>query len=235
MKKLFKLATLCLAVVLLTGCGMKAEYGIKISKDKDVTIEITSAQDDEMIDYSITNGQEGQDVTDEQRWEYLEEQAKEDDSYKDYERVKYDKDGYKGYTYKLKAGKIEDLVADGDAVEFDKLGENNKLFTKKGNVYSMNVKVSDEEANQIKQYAQYVNFDLKLTVTLPNKAKSNNATTVDGNTYTWDLTKLDDKGIELSFEFGGSNSNNIMLIAGGACAVIAIGICAFVLIKKKQK
>ena len=248
MKKLFKLATMSLAVIVLaTGCAMKAEYGIKIDKDKNVKLEIVSAMDNEFIDQSmnmgnsLSNGEnndntETKTYTDEERWEFLESDEREDSAgnFEGFEKAKYDKDGYKGYTYTKNLGEIDKLIADKDeVVTLDKLGADSKIFTKKGDVYTLNVKVGDDQSKEIEEYGSLITFDAKLKVTLPTKAKSNNATSVDGNTYTWDLTKA--KTIELSFDFNNSKSNNIIMIAGCVCAVAAIGICTFVLIKKKQK
>lgn len=236
MKKFFKLATLCMMIALLvTGCGMKEEVSIKIGKDKKVELEMIVAQDDEMIDAMIGMGQEseeGKTYTDEERWQYL-ESSEEDGDFKDFKKVKYNKDGYKGYTYTLSLGDIDKLVAKSkDKVSIDDLGKDAKLFTKKGDVYTLNIELGEDQAAQMEQYKSSVNFDLTMKVTLPNKAKSNNATKVDGNTYTWDLTKA--KSIELSFDLSGKSSTNIVMIAGGICAVVAIGICALVLVKKKS-
>lgn len=232
MKRTFKLATMLFVVLLVTGCGMKAEYGIKIGKDRNVNLEFVVAQDNELID--AMSGKSDGSNTDDARWEYLEsQQSSEDADFKDFEKVKYDKDGYKGYTYKLELGDIEKLVKDGEAADIDSLGKDSKIFTKKGDVYSLNIKLSDDQSSELEEYASQINFDLKLKVTLPVKAKSNNATSVDGTTYTWDLTKA--KSVELSFDFNGAKSTNMVLIAGGICAVVGIGICVFVLVNKKKK
>lgn len=238
MKRFFKLATLCMVVALfVTGCGMKAEYGIKVGKDKKVSLEFVVAQDNEMIDAMLGMGQDsdsGKTYTDKERWEYLEKSDEDDSDFKDFKKVKYDKDGYKGYTYTLDLGDIDKLVAEGDEkIAIDSVGKDSKLFTKKGDVYTLNIELGAEDAAQMEQYKSSVDFDLTMKVTLPNKAKSNNATSVKGNTYTWDLTKA--KTIELSFDFNGAKSNNIVLIAGCACAVVAIGIGVYVLTKKKNK
>ena len=236
MKRFFKLATLCMVVALfVTGCGMKEEIGIKIGKDKKVSIEMIIAQDNEMIDAMLSMGQDSEDgktYTDKDRWEYL-ENSESDESYQDFKKVKYDKDGYKGYTYTLDLGDIENLVAEGDKISIEDLGKDSKFFTKKGDVYTLNIELGSDQAQQKEQYKSSVDLDITMKVTLPNKAKSNNATKVDGNTYIWDLTKA--KSIELSFDLTGkSSNNNSVLIAGAACAVVAIGIGVVVLTKKKN-
>lgn len=248
MKKLKLLVVSALLVVLATGCGMKAEYNITISKDSDVRIDIISAMDDEMIDAMINMGSsfsseesesedsESKTYTDEERWQYVEKSSEEESAYDDYKKVKYNEDGYKGYAYNLNLGKIDDLVAkDGDAINFEEINKDAKLFTKKGNVYTLRLKQNDADTEQMKQNSDSVNFDVKLKVHLPYKAKSNNATKVDGTTYIWDLTKA--KDIKLSFTLDGKSSNNTVLIIGGACACAGIVICsvALVLSKKKKK
>ena len=240
MKRFFKLATLCMVVALfVTGCGMKEEFGIKIGKDKKVTIELVVAQDNEMIDSLMSMAQDSDSSktpTDADRWAYLEKSATEDESYKDFKKAKYDKDGYKGYTYTLELGDIDNLVAESsDKVALDKLDKDAKFFTKDGDVYKLNLELGADQSSQLEQYKSTVDFDLKMKVTLPGKAKSNNATKVDGNTYIWDLTK--GGNIELSFDFNNmssSSNNNIVMIAGAVCAVVAIGIGVVVLTKKKN-
>ena len=243
MKKFKLLMVSALLVILATGCGMKAEYDITISKDSDVRIDIISAMDDEMIDAMINMGNsfgsedsESKTYTDQERWEYVEKNSEEDSSYDDYKKVKYDKDGYKGYHYNLNLGKIDNLVASDDKeIDFDKVGKNAKIFTKKGNVYTLIMKPSDQDTEQMNQYNGSVNFDVKLKVKLPNKAKSNNATEVDGTTYIWNLTKV--KDIKLSFTLDGKSTDNKVIIIGAVCCVTAIVICgcALVLSKKKNK
>ena len=237
MKRLKLLVVSALLVTLVTGCGMKAEYKVSVSKDKKVSIEIVSAMDDEMIDYYIGGGQDtDKKYTDKERWDYLEQNSEDNEEYKDYKASKYDKDGFKGYTYTLDLGDIDKLITEDDkAIEMDNLGKDSKLFTKKGDVYSLNIKVSDDNASQMEQYAQYVKFDAKFTISLPNKAKSNNATSVSGNTYTWDLTKA--KDIKLSFDITGKSSsdNKMLYIIGGCVAGVGVIAIATVVIMNNKK
>ena len=171
--------------------------------------------------------------TDEERWDYLENNTK-DESYKDYKKEKYEKGEFKGYTYTTTLGNIDDLTAEkGETTGLDELNKDSKIFTKDGDVYTLNIKLGDNNQSQINQYASMIKFDVKLVVTLPNKAKSNNATSVDGNTYTWDLTKV--KNIELTFDLNG-NGLNLPLILGicGGVLVLVV-VCVIVLTKKKNK
>ena len=146
MKKTIKIALLLALIMLLfTGCSMRTNVGITVSKDKKVSVQMISAMDDEMIDYYIgmANGdsEEGQTYTDEERWAYIEESEQDDDSYKGYTKAKYDQDGYKGYVYTLELGKIDDLVTTDQNAQpsFDELNKESKLFVKNGNKYSLNM------------------------------------------------------------------------------------------------
>ena len=79
-------------------------------------------------------------------------------------------------------------------------------------------------------------FDLKLSITLPNAALTNNATTVSGNTYTWDLLKA--KSFDLTFKLDDvKSSNNVWLIVGIAAGVVLVGlgVTYFVVKGKKNK
>ena len=83
------------------------------------------------------------------------------------------------------------------------------------------------------QYASSIGFDVKLRVSLPNKAKSNNATSVEGNTYIWDLTQAGD--IDLSFVINEDNTSSMIMRIGCACATAAIAISVLALMQNKKK
>lgn len=241
MKRIFKLTAMCLFTVLLvTGCAMKTEYEIKVENNKNVKVEVVAASDDEMIDQMISTKKgdaNGTTYTDKERWELIEsgETTKSAGNFTDYKLKKYDKDGYKGYLYSINLGKIDNLINDTDDVlTLDKIGKDSKIFSKDGDVYTLKVRISDAQESQKTQYESMIDFDFILKVTLPTKAKSNNATEVKGNTYIWDLTKAET--IELSFDFNGVKTGlNPVMIAGGVCALAGIGICVFVLVNKKKK
>ena len=58
MKKLKKLLVFTLCILLLTGCTMKQQYGIKINSDKSVELSVILAMDNELIDYMIASDEE---------------------------------------------------------------------------------------------------------------------------------------------------------------------------------
>lgn len=244
MKKTIKIVLLLALITLLfTGCSMKENVGITVSKDKKVSVKVISAMDDEMIDYSIgmqsEDSSEEKTYTDEERWAYIESNMSTDEAYQSYTKEKYDQDGYKGYVFTLELGDIDDLsTTDANApAAFDALNKDSKLFIKDGNKYSLNLKgSSDEEIEQAKSYADYgATFDLKFFVTLPNKAISNNASTVsdDGLTYTWDL--LNTNNFELEFNINKGPNMTMILCIVGAVVLVAVVIVVIVIVSKKGK
>lgn len=242
MKKLYGFILLVAAVFLMTGCSMKMHVGLEVAKDGKVSATILTAYDNEMLDGMIAmkNGDMSEtpkENTDADRWAYI-DSDEETESYKDYKKVKYEEDGFKGYTYTQEIGKIEDLVATGDEkISMDEMGKGSKLFTKEGNVYKLNIKASEEASSEsTAQYEQMgASFDTKFYVKLPAKAKSHNATEVskDGLTYTWDLLKA--KDIQLEFEMPAAGSNLLPIIIGAAACVVVVAVVCCVVLSKKKK
>ena len=236
MKKIFKVATLgLLTIFLCAGCAMREEFGFVIGKDKKVKLEVIYGMDNDMIDGFLSmSSDEDATFTDEDRWNYLNSQNESEDSeFKDFKAEKYEKDGYKGWKYTLDLGEIDNLIKENEeSTKLDDLGKDTKLFTKKGDNYVLVLKTSDEQNSQMSQYAESIKFDLKAKVTLPSKAKSNNATTVEGTTYIWDLTKT--QSMEIEFNFNGSN-NTPIIIGCVACVLVACAVVAVVVINNKKK
>ena len=273
MKRVSKiLAVAIMTVLVVAGCTMKVDYGFEITSDKKVALSITAAYDKEMIDgLSSMNGSttttdetttQATEMTDAQRWAFVDESLK-NFSDDDVTKKKYDVDGFYGYVFTSNNKKdISELSTDSatekvyinlnsDEDEDDGDLTTKKLFIKTGeNKYKSNLAVKGSES-----FAQYTSygavFDMTLSIKLPVKPTSNNATKVsdDGMTLTWDLTKATD--IEFEFEFDSNASNNssngvnntgkknamkvsdtmIYVGVGGICLVLII--IAVVIIKSK--
>ncbi len=247
MKKLYGFMLLVVGALLLTGCTMKTHINLDVAKDGKVTATMLTAYDDEMIDGMIAmkdgdmTSETPAEHTDEERWAYV-DSDEQTEGYEGFEKKKYEKDGFKGYTYTKELGKIEDLVATGDEkASMDKLEEGSKIFTKEGNTYKLSIQTGEGmDANSAKQYeAMGAAFDAKFIVTLPAKAKTHNASEVskDGLTYTWDLLKTQD--ISLEFEMptaGAAGGLSLPFIIGIVCgvALVVIITCVAVALKKKK-
>lgn len=264
-----------MAVVVLAGCTMKVDYGFVVGADKNVKIAATLAYDKEFIDgMSSMNGMDltgdttdtqKTELTDEQRWAFVDEQlGKVDESV---EKKKYDKEGFYGYVLTTNAGKIEDLSADSASERYN-LAESESsnsdssdgnlvsamkgkvLFVKTGdNKYKSNMTYKmDSSSKSSFDSAEQMGaiFDMTISVTLPTKPISNNATSVseDGKTLTWDLTKVED--IDFEFTFDGAKADTkssssdekktnmfIYIGIGGVC-LVAVIVVIIVLTGKKS-
>lgn len=268
MKKLKQILMLAMIPLLFAGCSMKVDYGFVISPDKDVLVSITYAYDKEFVDGMINMenmGNEDADaaeITDAQRWEYVEKSIKDDEGTNSLEdgatKKKYVKDGWYGYIYSKKAGSIDDLTKEKAEERNNIFGNDfltNPAFTKKGDKYVSNMTIKDKDGSMdsIKQAKDYgAVFDLSMTIELPTKAISNNADKVsaDGKTLTWNLAE--EKDIDFVFEFKKDKKEiseedkeklSIALIIGIAAgvgllfliALVIIIIVAVVVLKKKKR
>lgn len=76
------------------------------------------------------------------------------------------------------------------------------------------------------------NAELQFSVTLPNKALSNNADNINGNTYEWNLQMNKKKDVSLSVET--PNRTNIMItIAVGV--IVILSVVGIFISRRKQK
>ena len=231
MKKLKRVLAVAMLPLLLAGCTMKMDYGMTITEDDDVKFELIYAYDKAMVDGMISLEAMGDDsidtdnITDEQRWKYIDKDNENDDDEKDSDSFnikgitkdatskRYDKTGWYGYVYTVKLGTLKDLSkkeADERTNIFSDDFLEKPLFIKKGNNYKSNMTIkfnADDKKNMddVKGYGAML--DLTVTVNLPKKAISSNAKTVsgDGKTLTWDLTEEQD----IEFEFEGKKENKI--------------------------
>ena len=291
MKTIKKLVVLVMAVILMAGCTFKTNAGFKIAKDGKVAVTMIMAMDDEMIDTFLTISKMDQselagaespddiDVkehTDAERWEFLESDDNsmfEDmDDMEGFEKAKYDKDGMKGYIFTKEVGTLDEITKDSatERVDVSEAIEDSKfsgkvLFTKNGDVYKSNMKITategtdQESLDQIKEYGG--KLDVYFIVELPVKPTSSNADTTenDGKTLKWDMYKS--KNLDFEFSLNGSSGSdekegtkdskkdkakskdededkksNVVLFAGiGAGALLLVVIIAAVAVSSSKK
>lgn len=234
MKKALKMLCLMAAVVMLSGC-YRINTNVEIKNDKSGSIEYVIAIDKQAMSSMGNLGDSDDDDSssssiDVEQYKELKDSGWKVEEYSD-KSSDHDWEGVK-LIYEFK--NIDDLVGDKkDALAFlnDDKPEIKNFFYKEGDKYVANqVFDNSSSATGMENYKSM--FDLKYTVKLPNKAISNNATSVDGTTYTWDLDITKKNEIKYEFKLGGSS--NLVLIIGIAAAVVVIGAVAFVLLRKKN-
>ena len=252
MKRRFKLLLVLCTMFLLAGCSLKQDYNIDITSDKKISIGYTVGMDNQLIDMFLTQSSDSEgesEFTDEDRWNYLTENMIDENIKSQFTYEKYEKDDLKGYKISSKKVSIDDVTKTEKQDRFYLSGNDSSttdsqdaldtilkspLFILDGKTYKSNMayKVSD----QISGSEDYFDLlDMKLVVTLPTKASSNNATKVseDGKTLTWDLAKIKDENIDFEFAFSGSNMP--FIIGGAAAAVVIVCVIVFAVLPKKKK
>ncbi len=207
MKKIFKfLLIFTLSIYTLTGCSLKQYLEMNITEDENVSMSIIIAMDNEMIDNMINSDNiildgennidsKKQEISDEQRWEYINESS--NDFSDKFKKEKYDIDNFKGYKYTINLGKLSDISIEKaeDKIDLSKIfnGEelqSRSLFIKNGVVYKSNIKYSNSEKNNYSNYEKYgASFNINFVINLPQKSISNNADNIENNgkKLSWDL------------------------------------------------
>lgn len=230
-----------LSLVLVTGCGMKTNIHMDIKANKDVNVSMTLAMDDELIDNMIGYGDQTKagNITDKDRWAYVDEAFSDSEDMKDWKQEKYDENGFKGYTLTSKTLNLDDLTGTDSNAKYDFFGEENldnaKLFIKTSKGYKSNFTgdmKNDDSLGASTSYASQMSlFEVTFSVTLPNKPSSHNATSVskDGKTLTWDLTK--EPNIEFEFNTGA----NYMLYASIIVLIVVVVAVVIILTVKPKK
>jgi hypothetical protein len=225
MKRLSKLLLVSvLSVVLVTGCKMKTSMEFNIDKEN-TNINLIMAFDDEFIDTMLAY-QENPDAisgdpatttvpthTDEERWAYIESGSwtSMGDVSDDYKPERYEKDGFKGYSYSIPVGKLDDISSEtatervglSQLFNGSEINDDAVLFIKNGNTYTSNMSytVSNDttgmEGVSAEQMAEA--FDISISFNLPSEAAANNATTVSADKKKLTYSLLETKNIDFSF------------------------------------
>jgi len=228
-RKLLSLAVILALVFCMTGC---LRYSTTMGVKKNGTCDIE-------IVYAIYDGGTGE-MDAEESEELEEEEEEEENEYEELEEEgweveDYKEDGYVGAVFTktdIKLDELEDVLQDTD------MGFDEFTLEKKGSTWVLEWDISDDISESsgegiteenIKTYDGYMKFEL----TLPNGAKSDNATDVskDGKTLTWDFYEVEDGVIQCEFSLV-----NVGLIIGIiAAVVVVIAAVAVVLVLKNKK
>jgi hypothetical protein len=219
MKKYSRFVVLLIVAVLLAGCA-KQTVDMTITDNGKMKVEIVSAMVSSMAEYS------DEDKAELKKLGFKVEDYK--DEAKDLVGIKYSK------TYKLSeiSGDKAVLVELGSigTPDFDEkqyFQETGKGKYKATFVFDTSLDGSEEDMSE---YAD--SFEISYSVTLPRKAISNNADSVNGNVYTWTVKYGEKKEINYEFEV---KSNTLIYGIGAVVAIVIIGAVVVVLQKKKSK
>lgn len=208
MKNIKKLIGIILCALIVTGCELKYEGKVEITKDGKMDMSVIMAYDRELANTLIymENNDNLFDSDEDETSEpsipeasiteirnYLEKNKPE--SQDGLEVSRYEKNGYYGYQMSYEIENI-DLVSSKDEVDFtlfsgfniqteDEDTENDndlkdkKMFKKDGDTYYAKYKINDDsQSNENSMGMSMLNLSLNYTVTLPTKPIKHNADTV---------------------------------------------------------
>lgn len=253
MKKTKILLSFLMAILLLTGCSMKANYEMEITNKGEVKVEIESGVDRDLIEKLASMS--GEDLTSKSNKElldFLKKNNSDNDSVDTSDLVnagftinEVTEDDFIGYRAYLKIENIDTLIDNKEKFNFENIKniKETTLFEKNNNTYKLNLEVPSSDGNEYSSYiASGMNYEMKFTIKLPNKPITTNASTIseDGKTLTWNLLK--DKTIEAEFDLTTDfisqiknffKENQIIMYAAIAIVVIIIIIIILAITSKK--
>ncbi len=235
MKRIKFLLAVCASLFLMTGC-VKYNATMEVKADKSMDFKILYA-----LDFSMA----GTDDT-ETTSEIMSPEDKKKFEEAGYKVENYNEGNYQGVILTYSVDNIDNISKEDDFTLklSDMMSEDtkkNEFFTVKKGIFKNTYKAkyvfetndSDEGDDSIDMSAYLKNLDLKFAVKLPNGAKSNNATSVNGNTYEWDLTK--NTTSDISFEFDMYNMTNIYIVIGAAVAIFVLVVIVVALLVTRKK
>src|SRR5574344_1255613 len=230
MKKTLKLLVILAgALVLLTGCA-KMDYTVDVKEDGKAEVSYIVAVENEYLEsnsatssttssaLSSTDDLEKSNIY----LESLETEAKRAEE-KGYTTKKFKDEKYTGYTITKSFNSVEDVsLQDAFGDNIIKNSSDGKIkFEKNGS----NVKISQDATFDLTQYTQ--GYEIFYTVNLPVKVTENNATKVDGNKLTWDLTGNSTGKVSFKAEGGVSA---LSAVKGSVLAIVLIVVGIVVLL-----
>ena len=239
MKKIGKIMGLLLVTLLFSGC-MKYDIDMTINSDKSMDFKFITAYSKQLLAYASEDGGETS-ILNESDLDAVKKEG--------YEVSKYNDDTFEGFEIKKHFASIDEVSSEEDVSadlsmekSSDKLFKVTKGFFK--DTYKATFKFSEakeysaqsEAYQDSDEYSSLLSgMEMKFTLNLPNKAVSNNATTVlsDGKKLEWDLLSFDKDAIE--FEFEVVNTSNVLLVVIPVIVVVAAIVAVVIVMNKKNK
>ena len=236
MKKIFKILTLFIVIIMFTGCTVKDESEMVISEDGSLKYEILLTYEKEALQTLLKT--KNSDTTS------INELINniENSIHKDLKKEKYEDEEFIGYKYTYEVKHIDDISSNKEEkVNIANLQQNEKisekkLFTKKEDKgftkYSSNMYY---ELIQDNKELTKINYHIKYKVTLPYPSLTNNADEINdnGKTLAW---YMDGKKSEnINFTFSLTNINLIYNISITFAVILVLFIITFFISRKKKK
>ena len=223
MQKLKKPAMLCAALLmmasLLCGC-MKMHIDVVWRDDNSASMTLTVGMS--------KSAMELMEISESELRDQLKESMAEEG---DFSFENFSDNEYVGIKATLEVDDITKNSTDSiDTLNFkcvDAGGGNGKTYTVSGNLDSSDITGDNSELEGIE-------LDMKMSIVMPGKIISHNATEQNGNKLTWVLTEADTVSIQATSETTESGSSSTWLwIAIGAIVLVVVVVVALMLSRKR--
>lgn len=225
MKKLCKIASILMLVVMLTGC-VKIRAKVVIEDEKTATMSMEMLYSKEMVD---SYGMSTDDLKDQ-----LTSQDYDEDSIEEISET-IDGEEYVGISAIAPEKEVEKMLDELTVRDSNGDKEYTLTLTSDGLGETMDPNALGGANYSLKQMKD-MGLEMTISIQMPGKIKESTIGKISGNTVTVDLLELaENADKEVTIVSGEGGSNSIFLYAAIGVAVVAIIAVAAIMLSKKKK
>lgn len=238
MKKIFKLILIIMTILTFTGCTIKNENTMEISKDGSMKYEVILSYDTETIKTLLTAEYE-KEITKEDIKDFVEQI--DEPSFEGFKKEDYEDKEFIGHKYIYEVKHIDEITSNKNEkvniyIDTDEKLIDKKLFYKEDKlitkyISNMYYEVTDNTESDNSQ----IDYIITYKVTLPYESLSNNADEIkdNGKSLTWYIEPTEKENINFSFSL--TNINLIYKVSISVAIILILLIITLLISRKKRK
>ena len=238
MKKIFKLILIIMTILTFTGCTIKNENTMEISKDGSMKYEVILSYDIETIKTLLTAEYE-KEITKEDIKEFVEQI--DEPSFEGFKKEDYEDKEFIGHKYTYEVKHIDEITSNKNEkvniyLDTDEKLKDKKLFYKEEKLITKYISNMYYEIIKNKEYNDsQIDYLITYKVTLPYESLSNNADEIkeNGKSLTWYIDSTKKENINFSFSL--ININLIYKVSISAIIILVLLIITLLISRKKRK
>ena len=238
MKKIFKLILIIMTILTFTGCTIKNENTMEISKDGSMKYEVILSYDIETIKTLLTAEYE-KEITKEDIKEFVEQI--DEPSFEGFKKEDYEDKEFIGHKYTYEVKHIDEITSNKNEkvniyLDTDEKLKDKKLFYKEEKLITKYISNMYYEIIKNEEYNDsQIDYLITYKVTLPYESLSNNADEIkeNGKSLTWYIDSTKKENINFSFSL--ININLIYKVSISAIIILVLLIITLLISRKKRK
>ena len=238
MKKIFKLILIIMTILTFTGCTIKNENTMEISKDGSMKYEVILSYDIETIKTLLTAEYE-KEITKEDIKEFVEQI--DEPSFEGFKKEDYEDKEFIGHKYTYEVKHIDKITSNKNEkvniyLDTDEKLKDKKLFYKEEKLITKYISNMYYEIIKNEEYNDsQIDYLITYKVTLPYESLSNNADEIkeNGKSLTWYIDSTKKENINFSFSL--ININLIYKVSISAIIILVLLIITLLISRKKRK